>query len=618
MTTVAEALMAMLGRCDRARTLDNVGFNRDDAQFAHSVGGYYQRNGRMTPRQERAVHSMLETYQSQLEELGYEYGELELETPEPEDPIENAEMWIGDTEYGKKIMVQFPYSSKIKDQLMDLPWNETHRSWNDDHDAWTLDTNETSLGGLEAIGFDIPEEVRKEIVPWDEVKHVIRLDSVESRITGNLQGYVNDQLNNRLAFRPEGHEYSHAFQVGSWDGYIRLYHQYNQTFPTGLLPMVEDVLEQNHVEYEIVDERDVGEQIPLEWNGPDMRDYQEDAVEKCLERGSGFIVMPTGSGKTLLALRIIHECSLKTIIFVHRQELLYQWQDRIRKNLGYDPGIIGDGHYEERDITVAMLQTSHQNPPEGEYDVMFCDEGHHIPADTFEETVSKIPAKHRFSLSATMRREDGKEMMLWSQTGTAVVEVGVYDLVDSGYLAMPKFVILDYNVRVGGSDWHDEYRSLVRCEARNQMIADYVAEKHKEGHRCYVDVKRIKHGEKLVDLLRRRGVSARFISGSSSTDARQEALSTFEDDNFVLVSTLIKEGVDLPAMSLVLLAGGGKSGIQVIQTVGRALRPKPGNNEALVVDLKDRGHYTGDHYYQRKRVMEDYYDGLYEPEVVKR
>lgn len=95
---------------------------------------------------------------------------------------------------------------------------------------------------------------------------------------------------------------------------------------------------------------------------------------------------------------------------------------------------------------------------------------------------------------------------------------------------------------------------------------------------------------------------------------RGEALSTFERDGFVLVSTLIKEGVDLPVMNAIVLAGGGKSGIRVIQTIGRALRPKPGTNEALIIDIRDKGGYLTKHFERRQEVIRDCYGVLYRRE----
>ena len=240
-----------------------------------------------------------------------------------------------------------------------------------------------------------------------------------------------------------------------------------------------------------------------------------------------------------------------------------------------------------------------------------------MPAETFQKATSNIYAMYRLSLSATPKRTDGADLLLWSQTGTIICRVSVELLVKKGYLAKPRFVILDYGVKYSGERYPDEYKAMWQSHKRSQAIVEYAAQAHRNGHKVYIDVKRIEHGKRIVKLLHEQGIDAKFISGSSSTEIRQAALKEFEDDGFILVSTLIKEGVDLPAMSMVIMAGGGKSEINTIQTIGRALRPKAPINEAFVVDLHDRGYYVGEHASQRQDTMKNYYNGLYVPEIIK-
>jgi|GEM_PF-2228108 len=619
MTTVTEAFLALLKRCDGAVSNDEQGFNGRDAQFAHSLGRSYDQYGSLTANQERAMKKILKTYKGQLSRMGFEYEELTVEADKA--LRESTKIWVADTKYGSKIFVKFSYDKSIVEKLKELPWDKTHRAWDPDEMAWSVDANKFSADSLEGMGFDIPEAVKNECgVVCEEVvigpKRILLMPAY-SRISGNLSKNVNVALKNHLSYQPPGYEFSPKYRSGEWDGVIYLYKTHEQSFPSGLLSMVEKILNENEVDYEIVDQRSLtGDKLELEWNGPPLREYQWEVVEKAMTAEGGFIVMPTGAGKTMVALQMIYQYRYKTVIFVQRKELLYQWAQLIESILGVIPGIVGDGLYEERDITVAMLQTVHSKPLSNEYDVMFCDEGHHIPADTFQESAARIKAKHRYSLSATMRREDGKEILLWSQTGTLIANITVADLVEWGFLAKPNFVTLSYEDYFSGEDYQDEYRQLCKSEPRNRAIVDYVSKMHNEGHKCYVDVKRIKHGKRLAEMLNERGVKAIFISGNSSTDVRQQTLKTFEEDGFVLVSTLIKEGVDLPVMSLVVLAGAGKSGTVVIQTIGRTLRPKKPINEAFIADLADSGKYSEDHYRQRQSTMRDYYGDLYTPTEV--
>ena len=182
-------------------------------------------------------------------------------------------------------------------------------------------------------------------------------------------------------------------------------------------------------------------------------------------------------------------------------------------------------------------------------------------------------------------------------------------LVKEGYIAG-----IDLQVIRGAPDiesrytpWVAEYQSTLEDTGRMQRLSQKAADLYQQGHRLYIDVRRINHGWGVVEALGEHDTPAVLLQGSDTTKRRKEVLTDFEEgDRFVLVSTLIKEGVDLPAMSAIILAGGGKSGTALIQVVGRALRPKKGTR-AVIVDVEDQGKYMHKHFKRRMRVMRSYY-----------
>lgn len=518
---------------------------------------------------------------------------------------------LANSQFGPKIQLFFPYDSEIISKLKTLDWNITHRRWNGQ--CWEIDAKTIAVLNLETyVGFEVPEEIKRQIRELEKVKIV--LSGTTGRI-GRISRDIERLIEARLQFQPKGYEWSNAFRRGKWDGFIKLY-RYGY-FPVGLLKFVLAVLEENGISYKIVDNRKVENQIQqLEWKGFTLRPYQQEVFESAINQGQGHIAMPTGSGKTLVALKIIHEISKSAVVLVHRKELLYQWQREFLKNLGVEAGLVGDGNFEEKTFTVAMMQTVNKKPLQRNYDILVADECHHIPADTFQQVAERIESKYRYGLSATPWREDGKEMLIWAQTGTLITRVGLEKMVTKKWLAEPKFLILDYGGYIHGDNWAEEYRNLVENEKRNTKIIKYVTEAWKNDFKIYVDVKRIKHGKYLAKKLKDEGVKAVFVSGRDSSGRRERILKDFEDNSTVLVSTLIKEGVDLPGMNMIVLAGGGKSKIATIQVIGRALRPKINVNEAYIVDLKDdTGKYVRSHFYERKGIMQSYYGVLYKPLV---
>jgi len=146
---------------------------------------------------------------------------------------------------------------------------------------------------------------------------------------------------------------------GRWEKPESLYDPYERTFPVGLIPRVKKVLNADGYRVRVIDERQIeSDRIKIQWNERySLRRYQERAVRKAIKNKMGVLALPVGSGKTIVGLAILHRLSLPSLIVVHTKELLYQWADRVEEVLGVEPGLIGDGHWKEGDITVAMIQT---------------------------------------------------------------------------------------------------------------------------------------------------------------------------------------------------------------------------------------------------------------------
>lgn len=136
-------------------------------------------------------------------------------------------------------------------------------------------------------------------------------------------------------------------------------------FPMGLLESVQEVLKPIGVELRVSGWPSAPHNSTLlddlTWIGYDLRSHQDEAVVKALPRlwdGLGTILMmPTGSGKSLLAMYLINELRVKTLILVHKKNLMEQWQKGIKHTLSYAPGIYGDGVKEIKPITIGMIQT---------------------------------------------------------------------------------------------------------------------------------------------------------------------------------------------------------------------------------------------------------------------
>ena len=432
-------------------------------------------------------------------------------------------------------------------------------------------------------------------------------------VNGVLDPRVIKALDKDMSYFVQNAQRTKAFKDGWWDGKESLLFKSKKGiyfFPAGLIDVARRVFKDFDVEYFIQDikidhVRKKYKPLDLKWTGLELRDYQLKAVTDIQNNEGGTICLPTGSGKTLIMLRLAYEYNLPFIVIVHTKELLYQWERTVKEYFdGFTPGLVGDGNSHFDKITIAMLQTVHQMIAKGDiahfdFPVLFFDEMHRVAADTAYTVAMQINAPARIGSSATPTRIDGKEKKLWAAMGEIKSRITATELIERGILAKPMFHFLTppatYISR--GTKWHDAYlQGIVLNEGRNDLIIKKTKELAAEGLTVYVHVERIDHGQ----MLQGRLPGSVFLSGTDNSTRRQLVLKEFEAGKIkILVSTLLREGVNIQSMNCFVAAGGMKSPIGVIQRIGRALRIAPGKTEAIIVDFRDSGRYLSDHWAER-------------------
>lgn len=238
---------------------------------------------------------------------------------------------------------------------------------------------------------------------------------------------------------------------------------------------------------------------------------------------------------------------------------------------------------------------------------VFVSNCHHMPANDVYGVAMLYNSPVRIGLSATPYRTDGREMKIWGAIGDICARITPVDLIKRGYLTEPRFVILDppYVKMRRVKDWNEAYYDgIVANQYRNQMIVDTARELMKKGHKVYIHVERIEHGEILAIMFD----DVPFIHGSSPKTERDETIGRFAGDELnCVISTLLGEGVDIPTMTAIIMAGGLKTPIGVVQKVGRALRKSPGKKEAVIVDFRDNGAFLARHFQERMDIYRETY-----------
>ena len=348
--------------------------------------------------------------------------------------------------------------------------------------------------------------------------------------------------------------------------------------------------------YPVQDERDLatGEPLDFQLELP-LRDYQHHWVDEFEQLGSGVLVGPPGSGKTVAAMGIMERVGGETLILVPSRELATQWREALLEDTTLQAEKIGEYHGGEkrvRPVTIATYQTAgmdrhRQLFEQRKWGLIVYDEVHHVPASIYRRSAD-LQTKHRLGLSATPVRADEKETEIFTLVGPPI-GTDWSALFDAGFVQEP--VVEIRFVPWASETDRDEYADAERHEKR-QVAAEnpakldeiryLLAEHRDENTLIFVDY--LDQGDGYADAL-----DVPFISGDTRHARRERLLREFRDGErrVLIVSRVGDEGIDLPNADFAVVASGlGGSRRQGAQRAGRTMRPA---GTSRVVLLATRG-----------------------------
>lgn len=404
-------------------------------------------------------------------------------------------------------------------------------------------------------------------------------------------------INTCCQARPSGFQFSPSYRNHTWDGYIKLFK--SGKFPSGLARTVITALEEAGYELKVKLDYPIqkySKVTPECLHGITLRDYQIEAANLLLEKTRGIARMATGSGKTEVIAAILKILPGKAIVLTTKVDLLYQTAARLEARLQEEVGTIGDGkRILDKRITVATIQTLSKLSDSKKFlanvQVAVFDECHHTAAKTAQQVMLNIPAIYRYGFSGTpLNNGELQDLLLIAATGNVVYDLSASKLADIGMAARPniKMYVVDSSAKY--ADYQQEYDAMiVNNRHRNELVARLVEEAEFES--ALILVERLEHGELLSTLI----PDAIYANGSMSAEVRKDIISGLKKGGrkVVIATPIFDEGVDVPAVDLVVLAGAGKSNIRIMQRIGRGMRPKAGDNTLQVIDFVDSTKYMG-------------------------
>lgn len=355
----------------------------------------------------------------------------------------------------------------------------------------------------------------------------------------------------------------------------------NEIFiPRGFIGKLLRFCYKTQIEFEFIDKRELKPSIPFSFNAV-LQNHQLDVVEKVSKKDFGVIVAPPNSGKTVIGLKIVADKRQPALIIVHRKQLLEQWLDRIEAFLGIpkrEIGVIGQGKSKiGKQITVASIQSLPKilESTKNQFGTIIIDECHHVPAETYRNTIEKLQSYYLYGLTATPFRKysDGKMIFIHLGEVIASIQPGEFENYKQAIIIIRNTELdVPYNYKT--DNFEVLSKILVHDTARNKLIVEDVKNKVNQGNKVVIITERKEHIDTLY-LLFKQSFEAITLSGEDSETTKKAKWQTLKEGNFqILITTgqYFGEGTDLHNISCLFLVYPFSFERKLIQYIGRVQR----------------------------------------------
>lgn len=382
--------------------------------------------------------------------------------------------------------------------------------------------------------------------------------------------------------------------------------------PRGLKQQVLDLFPQAHV----VEKLSQGEKLNVSFNG-ELHSDQEEALKVLSREDMGILCAGTGFGKTVVAAKLIADKKVNTLILTHNKNLATQWKNQLERFLTIEGDPIEEftktGRKRKKDqvgriyggqmlrsglIDIALFQTltKQENLDKllNQYGMIIVDEAHHVAAKTFEDVIKMATCRYLYGLTATPKREDHLENILFMRLGSIVHTSAK---VIPNHIQQKLFIrftaLGEQEANAAEATIHRNYELMLHSTDRNQQIILDICKNLEEKRHVIVLSRYVKHLSVLKKLLEKTDMDVPIYllnSKMKSKELREELTNLKQEGRaFVLLTTgsYAGEGFDLPALDTLMLAMpiSGKSSLQ--QYLGRLLRNLDEKNELRVYDYID-------------------------------
>lgn len=360
-----------------------------------------------------------------------------------------------------------------------------------------------------------------------------------------------------------------------------------------------------------------------------LRDYQKDIVDKCLNFGRGTVLLATAGGKTLVMGSLLSKIwsmnlSFKACLIVPNRGLVEQTYNDFNdyrvpftfsKWTGDDPLDI------TKNVIIcnsSILQSKKSDTSWMAFiDTLMIDECHHLKKDNeITKIVDSCKTRYKFGFTGTLPEDKIDQWSIIGKIGPVIYQKRSFELRDQKHVVPAIAQILEiyyknnpirtFGAKIATENYKNEIDFIKKNNFRNNIIKK-IAKNSNNNILILLDY--LDHGDILYNMLKSELTDKEvlYIKGEVEVSDREKMRKMMEcKDNVVCVaiSKIFSTGINIKNLHYIVFAGGGKSKIKILQSIGRGLRLHEKKRTLYILDIADQLYYGMQH--QNKRVQ--FYD----------
>jgi len=356
------------------------------------------------------------------------------------------------------------------------------------------------------------------------------------------------------------------------------------------------------------------------------RPYQAEALDAWrARRGRGIVVLPTGAGKSHVAVLAIDDKRRSTLVVAPTLDLVRQWYDLLTTSFGGPVGLLGGGEHDIQPLTVTTYDSLHLHAEHlgARFGLVVFDECHHLPSPAYALAARSCLAPFRLGLTATPERTDGRELDLERLIGPVVYRKDIVEL-SGDYLAEYETDRVSVELSAEERAVHDAERAIYRefvtshgirmsqpsgwgefimLSARSEEGRRAMAAYRKQRAIAFAPAAKLDYLGHLLHAHRNDrailftqdnatayAIARRFLvpvlTHQTKVRERSALLAGLAAGTYRAIATskVLNEGVDVPDANVAVILSGSGTVREHVQRLGRILRKK-GDKRAVLYEL---------------------------------